>query len=360
MLGRGGYVRNVGELMARSDGVAPMEAVDRGDGSARERFFVTGATGCIGAWTVRLLLDQGVEVIAGDLKEDWHRLQLVSHPRPAEKVDFVELDVTRPEAVARAVRDYGANRVIHLAGLQIPACANDPALGALVNVVGTVNVFEAVRTAGVTGIGLAYASSAAVFGPAASYRAGVVADDSPLGPSTHYGVYKVANEGTARIYATQGGLGSIGLRPFTVYGPGRDQGMTSDATVAVLAAVAGHPFHIKFGGSVLMTYAADCALAFIGAARAAVGTGEAICCNVPGWRVSTAALAELIEELLPDARGLITYESSTLAAPSLLSAPVLASVIGTVPNRSLRDGLQATIELFRGALADGLVTAPGC
>jgi nucleoside-diphosphate-sugar epimerase len=137
----------------------------------------------------------------------------------------------------------------------------------MVNVVGTVNLFEAVR--GAPGrVGFAYASSAAVFGRSSAYSGGVVGDASPLLPDSFYGVYKVANEGTARVYALQHGVGSVGLRPFIVYGPGRDQGMTSDPTKAILAALRGHRFTINFGGTMLLTYAPDCARAFIAAARA--------------------------------------------------------------------------------------------
>ncbi len=196
-----------------------------------EKFLVTGAAGCIGAWAIRLLLDDGVDVVASDVSEDLRRFHLISHPR-RDVVDFVPLDVTDTAAVARVVEEHQITHIVHLAGLQVPFCAANPPLGAMVNVVGNVNFFDAVRASG-RSIGLAYASSAAVFGGGSAYSGGVVGDTSPLLPDTHYGVYKVANEGTARIYSLNNGIGSVGLRPFIVYGPGRDQGMTSDATKAL-------------------------------------------------------------------------------------------------------------------------------
>jgi len=322
---------------------------------SHERFLVTGAGGCIGAWTVRLLLDESVEVVATDLQTDLRRLELVSFPDRSAAVDFVQLDVTSREAVTRLVADRGITHVIHLAGLQVPFCAANPALGAQVNVVGTVNIFEAVRAAG-PNVGLVYASSAAVFG--ANGSSGMVGDTSPLLPDSHYGVYKQANEGTAQIYSVQHGVGSVGLRPFVVYGPGRDQGMTSDPTKAMLAAAAGVPFRVNFGGSVLLTHAADCAACFIAAARAAVGSGDAICCNVPGRRVGIAALVELIDGVVPGAAKLITHESAPLRVPALLQSPVLGTVIGEVPNRPLRAGVEATVKHFRAALGAGLLEVP--
>ncbi len=49
-------------------------------------------------------------------------------------------------------------------------------------------------------------------------------------PATIYGVYKLANEGTARLYHAESGVPSVGIRPYVVYGPGRDQGMTAGPT----------------------------------------------------------------------------------------------------------------------------------
>ncbi|MGO9221504.1 MAG: NAD-dependent epimerase/dehydratase family protein [Streptosporangiaceae bacterium] len=321
-----------------------------------EKFLVTGAGGCIGAWAVRLLLDEGVPVVATDLSPDLRRFELISQGRSGSPAEFAQLDVTNSRDVTALVSDHGITHVIHLAGLQLPFCAADPPLGALVNVVGTVNVFEAIRAAGGTA-GLALASSAAVFGKPDRHPAGVVADNSPLQPESFYGVYKAANEGTASVYAAEHGLGSIALRPFIVYGPGRDQGMTADPTKAMLAAAAGVPFRIKFSGSMLLTYAPDCARAFIASARAAAGSGEAVSLNVPGHRIGVPALAGLIEEILPGSGQLITWDRNPLPVPSLLAAPALRDAVGDVSNIQLAEGVGETIKTFQDALAAGLVSA---
>lgn len=319
-----------------------------------ERFLVTGAAGCIGAWTVRQLLDERVAVIAADLTDDRRRLDLVSQGRETARVDFVHLDVTRRADVAALVKERDITHIVHLAGLQVPFCAADPSLGAMVNVVGTVNVFEAVRGAG-RDIGLVYASSGAVYGASSSDSSGVVGDSARPVPDSHYGVYKMANESTARIYAITNGVGSVGLRPFVVYGVGRDQGMTSDVTKAMLAAAARVPYHIKFGGSVLLTHAEDCARTFIAAARAARGCGDAICLNVPGRRVAIASLVELVGAIVPESQGLITGEREPITFPALLQASALEAVIGRVFNRSLEEGVRDTIRRFEAALTAGVL-----
>jgi len=334
--------------------------------TSTEKFLVTGAGGCIGAWVVRLLLDQGVPVLATDLSPDLRRFRLISQDHAddtgdddtgdeAGKLEFDQLDVTSGAAVAEMVADRGITHVVHLAGLQLPFCAADPPLGAMVNVVGTVNVFEAIRGSGRT-VGLAFASSAAVFGDPLGHRAGLVADTSELLPESFYGVYKAANEGTARVYSREHGIGSICLRPFIVYGLGRDQGMTSDPTKAMLAAAAGVPFKIKFGGSVLLTYAPDCARAFIASARAAAGSGDAVSLNVPGRRIGIPALVDLIEHILPGSGRFITWDDKPLRVPSLLSGSALRDAVGDLPNAWLADGVRETITGFQAALAAGLVT----
>lgn len=322
-----------------------------------DTFLVTGAAGCIGAWTVRQLLDDKVTVVATDVVPDLKRLRQISQGRDSGAVEFVQLDLSRPGEIAGLIMERGISHVVHLAALQVPFCADDPVLGAMVNVVGTLNVFEGVRNAG-RRIGLTYASSAAVYGSGAAYISGVVDDGSRQMPNSHYGVYKVANEGTARMYAMQYGIGSIGLRPFVVYGPGRDRGLTAEVTRAMLAAAARVPYHIKFGGTVLLTHAQDVARTFVAAARAARGTTDSVCLNVPGRRAGVLELVELIEDVEPETRGLLSVASTPVEFPSLLGSSGIGAVIGEVHNRPLRDGISQTITDFRVALASGLVEAP--
>ena len=74
-------------------------------GRSAERFLVTGALGCIGAWTVRQLVGEGVPVVAFDLGTDPRRLALIMSPEELGKVTFVSGDITDPGSVQRAPRD---------------------------------------------------------------------------------------------------------------------------------------------------------------------------------------------------------------------------------------------------------------
>ena len=110
-----------------------------------ERFLVTGALGCIGAWTIRALVRDGATVTAFDLGTDARRLRLIMSPEDLAKVSFERGDITDFDALSDVLESRDIDHVIHLAALQVPFCRADPPLGARVNVVGTINVFEAVE-----------------------------------------------------------------------------------------------------------------------------------------------------------------------------------------------------------------------
>src|SRR5712691_6327444 len=127
-----------------------------------ENYFITGAQGCIGSWIVKALVERGDGPVVFDRSDDRRRLSAIMESAELERVRFITGDITDAAAVHSALLDSAAQRLIHLAGLQVPACKADPVTGALVNVVGTLTVFEAARATGVKRV--AYASSAAVYG----------------------------------------------------------------------------------------------------------------------------------------------------------------------------------------------------
>jgi UDP-glucuronate 4-epimerase len=299
-----------------------------------ERFLVTGVLGCIGAWTAKLLLDEGVEVVGYDLGASHHRLELVG----ATGATLLPGDVTDLAQIEAALDEHEITHVVHLAALQVPFCRADPVLGARVNVVGTVNVFEAVKRRRERIGRVVYTSSAAVYG--ANDAGGH--DERPR-PDTLYGVYKLANEGTARNYAQEHGLPSVGLRPAYVYGPGRDQGMTSAPTVAMLAAARGEPFHIEFGGTALYQYAPDVARAAIAASRSDLGGSPVF--NLGGTQAHMRRVVAAIEAAAPEAAGSITFDDVQLPIPGGLEAREPLPLEWT----PLEDGVRATIAHFRAA-----------
>jgi nucleoside-diphosphate-sugar epimerase len=312
-------------------------------------FLVTGAHGFIGAWVTKRLLDAGARVLLFDRDADPRRLRLIMDDEEVARTRIITGDITDARALLPVFEEFEVEHVIHLAGLQVPTCRADPHAGALVNVVGTINVFEAAKGSGGQVKRVVYASSAAVYGAGEDGRA-VSERDEPQ-PSTHYGVFKRANEGNARVYHLEHGLSSVGLRPLTVYGVGRDFGITSDPTKAMKAAVVGLPFRIRFGGRTDFQYVADTADTFI---RAAVSDLEgAHVFNLHGETVRVSDVVEEIERVRPDARGLITIDDAPLAIPSEFDDAAIRAALGPPPATPLADGVRATVERFEELRREG-------
>jgi UDP-glucuronate 4-epimerase len=306
-----------------------------------ERFLLTGAYGCIGAWVVRQLVREGVEVIGVDAGLDDRRVRDLLGDDEVAAARFIQGDVS-DSAQIESLFSHKPTHVIHLAALQVPECRDNPVLGARVNVMGTVSLFAAAAQAGLA-TPVVYASSAAAF---ASADGGEDAPAEPSGhPGTHYGVFKFANEGTARVFSLDRGLSSVGLRPYVVYGAGRDRGLTSAPTAAMRAAAEGVAYEIPYSGRSEMQYAPDVAAAFIAAARAPF-TGATVV-NVPGTTTSVADVVAEIELAAPEMAGHITFSGPALPFPEELDSTEFANVVGPIAITPLRTGVAETIAHFR-------------
>jgi UDP-glucuronate 4-epimerase len=323
---------------------------------APERFLITGALGCIGAWVARNLVRAGSPPVIYDLASDPRRLRLIMSEDELAQITFVSGDITDLDTLERTMDEHGVTNVIHLAALQVPFCRANPPLGARVNVVGTVNVFEAVARRKERMGPVVYASSVAVYDAADAGEPGATVKHGAEGhPANLYGVYKQANEGTARIYWQDNQVASIGLRPYTVYGPGRDQGMTSSPTKAMFAAAVGQPYHIPFGGRGDFQYADDVARTFIACARAPFQGAEIY--NVRGSVAHMPEVVQAIETAAPEAAGTITWSDTPLALPEEFDAAPLVALIGELPYTPLTTAVAETVALFRARVQDGTLAA---
>jgi nucleoside-diphosphate-sugar epimerase len=310
-----------------------------------DRFFVTGATGCIGGWVVRNLVESGCDVYALVRGGNLDRLKLIMTMDELAKVRVIQGDINDAQLLQECVAKHGIERIIHLAAMQLPFCQADPRLGARVNVEGTVNVFEAAKKCGIRS--LVYSSSTAVYGRKDQYPEGPLAHDARLLPHSLYGVYKQANEWTARVYYEMDGVSSIGIRPYVVYGPLRDQGMTSTPTFAMKAAVRLEKYEISYGGRFNFQYVDDTAKAFIRAAYTDYEGADAF--NLGGGAIDMSDVVEAIELVEPRAKGLITYADKPLPFPSSVRNEELEKIIGPVCTTTLVDGVRKSVEIFSGA-----------
>lgn len=222
-----------------------------------------------------------------------------------------------------------------MAGILTPACRADPVRGAEINLIGTLHAFEAALRQRMARV--VYASSAGVFGP----------DSGSLPfPTTHYGAFKLACEGSARAYWADHALPSIGFRPFIVYGPGRGEaGASAGPTLACQAAVKGVPYTIDYVGGAGMIYVDDVAAAFEAALFSDAPDAHAF-----ALAGKVATIDEIIAEIgrqVPGARIMSTGVPMPITAE--LAPDDIASVLPGLPETSLADGLAATIAYYREA-----------
>ncbi len=322
---------------------------------AKARFLITGAKGFIGAWIVKNLVERGERPWVFDLDRESHRLRALLAPEQMEQVGFLQGDVTSLDDLDRAVASNGITHLIHLAALQVPACAADARRGAQINVIGTLNVFEAARRRRDLVKRIVYASSGAVFGPEEFYGGRRVDEGAPLRPGTHYGVFKQANEGNARVYFMSDGILSVGLRPWAVYGVGRDQGITSGPTKAIKACVLGRPYTIRFTGGLDLQYVNDTARIFLRAAEA--GLTEAKVYTLRGAAIQMPAFLETLAQVEPRSRSLVKAEGPPLPIAYDLDDRALVRDLGEVPRTALDAGIRETAEIFERLHGEGRLDA---
>ena len=304
---------------------------------------VTGAGGCIGSWVLSLLARAGVEACAFDLSEDKRRPRLLIAENDLEKIRWHTGDISDGAALLRTLEAVRPCAIVHLAALQVPFCKADPVAGAKVNVVGTVNVFEAARRLGIKRI--AYASSIAAYG---------AMDEGHGAMHTLYGAYKYCDEQIAKVYSQDWSVHSVGIRPGVVYGVGRDQGLTSKTTFAVLAAAGGKPYEVPFSGGVSWLYAGEAASAFIHAvARERAG---APVFDMNGVYAPVEEGLKILKQIAPSAK--VTSSGQALAFPMHLPDEPLRAYLGDYGSMPLEEGIRETYEAFRSLVARGVLAAP--
>ncbi len=293
-----------------------------------KKILITGGTGFIGAWIIRHLRRSATAVRVLDIST---RRDIVG-PIVGEGVDQVDWrqgDISDHETVSEAAR--GCDAVIHLAGLQLPACQKDPILGAKANVIGTLNTFEAAKRHGIKTV--VYMSSAAVFGPE---------DGAAPNPVTHRGAFKLATEGSARSYWSNDGIGSVGFRPYVVYGPGRDVGLTAGVSLACRAAPLRQPYVIPFTGGADFLYVEDLAAAVIAAVKLPPDGAHVFA--LPGEGADVDRIVTEICKNAPDAK--ITADGIRNPTAARLSGADIRNVIADIPRTTLAAGIRATINFY--------------
>lgn len=315
------------------------------------KYLITGGYGCIGSWVANTLIEEGRSVAIYDLVKNTKRMALIMSDAQMDQIRFIQGDIGDGERFAEVVGLEKITHIIHLAGLQIPVCRDQPVKGGLVNVIGTVNVFEAAKRHRDQVQSIVFASSGAAFGPPEDYPPGPLPSDSLLRPLNHYGVYKQCNEGNARVYHHEDKIASIGLRPWTVYGPGRDFGLTSAPTKAIKAALLMRPFTIPYGGKNNMQFVDDVARIFLRCSKVPFSGAKTY--SLRGDVVSMEEIIDTIETVIPSSKGLISHTENEIPCATNLDDSDLRSEIGDIPKTPLREGVRQTVQVFERLRDEG-------
>jgi UDP-glucose 4-epimerase len=179
---------------------------------------VTGGAGYVGSHCVRRLLDAGHAVTVFDDLSSGHRAAV--DPR----AEFVEADLSDPAAVAAALRAGPFEAVMHFAGrLDVAESVREPLLYFRANVLNTLHLLEAMRSAGVRR--MVFSSSCAVYGLPDTLP---ISEDLPNRPISPYGASKLAVEHMLRGCAAAWGLASVSLRYFNAAGAAADGSIGED------------------------------------------------------------------------------------------------------------------------------------
>jgi UDP-glucose 4-epimerase len=317
------------------------------------RILVVGGAGFIGSHLVDQLVREPVsEIVVLDNFTRGSRANIADAERD-ERVRIVEGSMLDTELLATLME--GTDYVFHLAALWLWECVNRPREALDANIVGTFNVMEAARLAGVRK--LVYSSSASVYGDALETP---MTEDHPFNNRTMYGATKIASEQILRAYHEQHGLDYVGLRYMNVYGPRMDY---SGAYVSVIMKVldkidAGEPPIIFGDGSQTydFVHVGDVARANVLALKS---DATDVNLNV-GTGVATT-IRELVDELLAvtgsDVEPVYNADEAMFVTHRVGSPDLARELIGLEYDVKLADGLRSVVEWRRADAAARL--APG-
>ena len=306
------------------------------------RIFITGAAGFIGSTLVDRLLADGHQVVGVDNLSTGTVANLENALHVSERFTFVHNDIQAPELTG-LIAGTNPHIIFHLAAqVDLPASVSDPQFDARSNVLGTINLCEASRRAGVRRIVYA-ASGESRYGAPACIPVAEIDQVDCLSPNA---VAKLAGEMYLRAYAEMYGLRPICLALASVYGP-RQKPHGAAGVIADLcrAMITGQPFTVYRDGTAAhdYVYVDDAVDAFMRAGCAPIETTGTY--NIGTGQPSTVT----------EVRGLIAAELDRSLAPGYsvafsdqLHAIALDSTkaqneLGWMPTVDLREGIQHTI-----------------
>ena len=315
-----------------------------------ETVLITGGAGFIGSTLAGWLVERNRVIVLDNL----HRDSLTANKKLAEhdNLTLIHGDILDQHAVNRAIR--GATVVIHCAAIAgVDTVLAFPTKTMRVNIIGTYNLLEAAVAAGSIKRFIDFSTSEVFGAYAYKVREGDVTSLGAVGEARWtYAVSKLATEHMAHTYHQEFGLPTVAIRPFNIYGP-RQVGEGAIHHF-ILRALKDEDLTIHNDGSQIRAwcYIDDIVDAVIRAIELDKAVGHSF--NVGNPR-STLTIYNLAREVVRLANSksklkMIRWDHADveLRIPNVEKARRL---LGFEPRVDLEEGLERTIEWYRGTLA---------
>ncbi len=309
-------------------------------------YLVTGGCGFIGSHILRQLKRQGHNPICYDLYPNKTSIEQVLTPQELSEITIIQGGVDSRDNLIQVMKDNKIDVVLHLAGVLGDIAEKDPSEAVKVNILGTINVFEAALACGIKRV--VWASSQSIFGMPELYQelyhTDLVPNDVVLKPTLVYGATKVFNEFLGEWYYKNRGLETIGLRYTMVFGIARMRGAGQYATNLINKPAEGEKGIVENGDTAPnWIYVEDAARATILASQCPNPKTRNF--TIGGEMKSIRELRDYILTLLPDAD--IELEPGVFPAAYNLDCSAAEAELGYKYEYTAEEGVRTTINLIR-------------
>ncbi|MDA8097304.1 MAG: NAD-dependent epimerase/dehydratase family protein [Clostridia bacterium] len=304
------------------------------------RVLVTGGAGFIGSHIVDHLIGAGAAVVVVDNLSTGREENL--HPR----AQFYNIDITDPALSEVFAREQPEVAIHEAAQASVDISVTSPEADAETNILGTLNLLEAARTAGTRKV--VYASSAAVYGEPTYLP---IDEAHPVAPLSPYGASKFTPELYLAAYRRLYGLDYVALRYANVYGP-RQDALGEGGVVAVFAGRLCRGEHLEIHGDGNQTrdfvHVEDVARANL----KALESGTALVCNISTGEPTS------VNELVCSFAAVTGREPAVSYGParegdirhSRLDNLRARRYLDWTPVRDLKEGLEETLRFYAKTL----------
>ncbi len=314
------------------------------------RALITGGAGFIGSHVADLFLAEGYEV---EIIDD---LSTGNRENPPKGAVFHEVNVTSPEA-GKIIAEGSFDVVVHLAAqIDVRKSVADPVFDANTNIIGTLNILEALRRAGSKGRIVFTSTGGAIYG---DFNTPPNVETFPKDPESPYAISKLAAEYYLSYYGRVHGVEHVALRFGNVYGPRQDPHGEAGVVAIFCSRILDRKPLTIFGDGLQTrdyVYVGDVARAVFLAATSSIPPVERVdarAFNVgTGVGTSVVDLAELLQKAAKsDAEVVFAPKRPGEQQESFLNVEKAKKVLGWQPRVSLSEGLANTFAWTADQLA---------